>query len=67
MRLHLLFPLAFLSGIYGFFFFAPYLIAVVALGHLIRYRREAADRKQPVAVPMLISDSIQIADFARSV
>jgi len=41
MRTYLLFPLAFVSGIYGFILFAPYLIAVVALGHLVRSRRAA--------------------------
>jgi len=58
MRLYLLFPLAFVSGIYGFFFFAPYLITVVAVGHLIRNRRQAADRAQVVAIPVRVVNSI---------
>lgn len=42
MRFHLLFPLAFLSGIYGFLIFVPYLIAITVLGHILRARRDAA-------------------------
>jgi hypothetical protein len=38
MRIHLLFPLAFLSGVHGFIIFAPYLLAVVAMWHVNRAR-----------------------------
>jgi hypothetical protein len=54
MRVYLLFPLAFVSGIYGFIIFAPYLIAVVAVGHLVRQRRSAlatVRREVKIAAP----------------
>jgi hypothetical protein len=33
-------PLAFLAGIHGFVFFAPYLIAFAAMDHLIARHRQ---------------------------
>jgi hypothetical protein len=65
MRFHLLFPLAFLSGIYGFFFFAPYLLVIVAARYLIRSRRRTARRLAPVAAP--IKESFAMAGLAAAV
>jgi hypothetical protein len=39
--MHLLFSLAFLSGVHGFAIFAPYLLAVVTIGHMRRLRQGA--------------------------
>jgi hypothetical protein len=42
MQVLLLFPLAFLAGMDGFAIFAPYLVLIVLLGHLLQKRRRAA-------------------------
>lgn len=42
MRLLWIFSLAFLSGMDGFLIFAPYLIAIVVLGHLLAWRKSTA-------------------------
>lgn len=42
MQVLLLFPLAFVAGMDGFAIFAPYLILIVLLGHLLQKRRRAA-------------------------
>jgi hypothetical protein len=42
MRMHLLFPLAFLSGVYGFAIFVPYLIAIMIVWHLSQGRKKVA-------------------------
>lgn len=62
MRIHLLFPLAFVCGIYGFIFFAPYLLCVVLAENIIRVRRQTSRR--PIAVPVLARESA--APFAAS-
>ncbi len=36
MRFHLLFPLAFVSGVHGFAIFLPYLLLVLAAAFLVR-------------------------------
>lgn len=53
MRLPLLFPLAFLSGIHGFFFFMPYLLLVLTAACVIRFAARATlpARPLPSAVP----------------
>ncbi len=62
--MHVLFPLAFIAGIYGFVFFAPYLVTVVAMGHVIRARRQNA-RVVRVVVPVTFQvgagEALQIA------
>jgi hypothetical protein len=64
MRIYLLFPLAFVSGIYGFIIFAPYLIAVVAVGHLVRQRRSAlatVRREVKIAAPVTDMNGVFLA------
>ena len=50
MRIGLLFILAFVCGIYGFNFFAPYLLCVVMLENVLRHRRQAMLRPAPIPV-----------------
>lgn len=42
MRLLLLFPLAFVCGMDGFLLFAPYLLFIVAMGHLAGWWKSGA-------------------------
>ena len=55
MRFHLLFPLAFLSGIHGFALFTPYLLVVatagIAASRRRRRRAEATAQREMTGKP----------------
>jgi hypothetical protein len=60
--MHLLFPLAFLSGVHGFIIFAPYLLTVMAVRHLHRAHVVSSQLK-PRTIP--VSPMPELA-FARA-
>jgi hypothetical protein len=57
MQVLLLFPLAFVAGMDGFAIFAPYLILIVLLGHLLQKRRRAAAVRSAVGGQRLFSST----------
>jgi hypothetical protein len=53
--MHLLFPLAFLSGVHGFLIFVPYLLAIVTIGHIssrLRRATKSSNRHQHSRIVM---------------
>ncbi|HWE92597.1 MAG TPA: hypothetical protein VG269_01370 [Tepidisphaeraceae bacterium] len=57
MQVLLLFPLAFLAGMDGFAIFAPYLVLIVLLGHLLQKRRRAAAVRSAAGAQSLFSST----------
>ena len=60
MRLLWTFPIAFVAGIHGFAMFAPYLVAVMWVGLILR-KRKARPTPAPVRVTSIPSDLTKAA------